>query len=65
MSDERAAGASRLTELAQGLNRIDAARYPAIAARNLSHLPPHLIEKLSAPGPALSAAAITPVTSIK
>lgn len=31
MSDEKAA--SRLTELAQGLNRIDAARYPALAAK--------------------------------
>jgi len=45
MGDEKSA--SRLTELAQDLNRIDAARYPAIAAKNLSHLPPHLIEKLS------------------
>jgi hypothetical protein len=48
MSDEKDAAPRRLTELAQGLNRIDAARYPAIAAKNLSQLPPHLLENLPA-----------------
>jgi hypothetical protein len=53
MSDEKSgAGApSRLTELAQGLNRIDGTRYPVLVAAAgvgaAAKLPPHLIEQIS------------------
>lgn len=51
MSDEAGPVAStqRLTELAQRLNQLNAARYTAIAAENPTQLPPHLIEKVSRP----------------
>jgi hypothetical protein len=44
MSDEAdaAGSAQRLTELAQHLNQLDAARYSAMAAENPTQLPPHL-----------------------
>lgn len=47
MSDEKLPAPSRLTELAQGLNRLDASRYPALAAKTPAHLPPHVVEQLS------------------
>jgi hypothetical protein len=49
MSDEAGAAGSaqRLTELAQQLNQLNAARYSAMAAEHPTQLPPHLAEKIS------------------
>jgi hypothetical protein len=49
MSDEKGAAdsAQRLTELAQRLNQLNAARYTAMAAENPTQLPPHLTEVVS------------------